>query len=329
MKEPTSATSSRLRDVKFSTFKMFAHPEASTHRRGTTLFQIVLTAVLMMILLTIGIPLLQRQMEHGRASLCAENISRIHRALYMYRGDNEGWWPIRQIQTPAGLLRDSNPWIEPLTDKQYVTDVQTFCCPSDPNAPRRRDSATEFFRNQVTVAPSYGLNLLTWRDYYCSPTDHPEFRRQPSRPECTILLADRGPDLDPNRFSETSSPRQETIARFRDNGTLPAADGFRMGMVTSPPSWLSGRHNGCINLMTIGGSATVQHDVRKIAGRSVEPYYDDCAAGNCTFCNVFKAAHYDFSASQLYWWTGPYPRSPNASNGESEAPNGSNPNQKP
>ncbi len=37
-----------------------------------------------------------------------------------------------------------------------------------------------------------------------------------------------------------------------------------------------------------------------------DDYYDDCATGECTFCNVFRAPHYDFSKSNLHWWTGLY-----------------------
>ena len=89
-------------------------------------------------------------------------------------------------------------------------------------------------------------------------------------------------------------------------------DGFRIGVVRPPGSWLTTRHNQFSNLMAMDGHTSIRHSVKKLVTTVPEPYYDDCATGECTFCNIFRAPHYDFSASELFWWTGRYEQAPPA-----------------
>jgi hypothetical protein len=39
----------------------------------------------------------------------------------------------------------------------------------------------------------------------------------------------------------------------------------------------------------------------------VEAFYDKCAAGDCTFCNILQEEHYSFAHAYTYWWTGQVP----------------------
>ena len=158
----------------------------------------------------------------------------------------------------------------------------------------------------MSYSPSYGLNQLVWLAYGVSPSDDPGVRRSPKDTEKTILLADLGPDIANRDLPEDEEERREIIERSRDAGRLVPHDGFRIGVVRPPPPWLTTRHNSRINLMAMGGNTSQRHDVRKMIQQIPESYYDDCATGDCTFCNVFRATHYDFSSSKLFWWTGRY-----------------------
>ena len=120
------------------------------------------------------------------------------------------------------------------------------------------------------------------------------------------MLADLGPDLAESELPKAEDRRRQIMELVRDAGRLVADDGFRIGVVDSPGSWLTARHGRSINLMAWGGNVLKSHEVSELMAGVPEIYYDDCATGNCTFCNVFRDAHYDFSKADLYWWTGPY-----------------------
>lgn len=273
---------------------------------GGTVWQVIIGVVVLMVMLMTLITVLKKQVAGARQTRCAENLLRIHRGLYMYRGDNNNSWPEQQIMTQAGLIRDRNVWIDLIGGNKYVGELSTFTCPADINAPKRDSQTDAFYRRSVTLGPSYGLNQLTWRDYDIAPSDSSGINRSPSRTEQTILLADLGPDLEMNELPRDESNRRGWLELHRDAGRLPASDDFRTGMVSPARSWLTARHRRSINLIAIGGSLVKLHNVEEMLKRLPESYYDDCATGDCTFCNVFKSPHYDFSASSLYWWTGPY-----------------------
>ncbi len=275
-------------------------------KHGFTIMQLIVCVAAMMLGLVFFIPTMKHQIGSASSSRCMENLSKIYIGLYMYERENGGWWPERQVHTQAGLIKDSNVWISLITDRRYVDDISRFTCPGDPNAPRRDSMPQEFLRRQISYAPSYGLNQLAWREYAVAPSDDPGIRRAPSRPERTIMLADLGPDLAEGDLPKNESERRKVLAQARDAGRLVADDGFRLGVVNPPGSWLAARHGRSINLMAMGGHVSKSHDVTDLMATVPETYYDDCATGNCTFCNVFRAPHYDFSTSDLYWWTGPY-----------------------
>jgi hypothetical protein len=280
-------------------------------RRGLTLAQLILSIGAMMAMVAILIPVLKQQVARGYAVRCRDNLGRIHRGLSSYRNDNDGWWPEKRIHTQAGLVMEHNPWVELVADARYVNAIDVFVCPNDANTPSRNTVTSEYYARSVTRGPSYGLNELTWREYGVSASDDPGIRRTPSRQDTTILLADRGPDLGLTELPKEERERRQVIEFARDAGRLPAGDDFRIGTGRVPRSWLGARHANNINVVAMVGSATpVSFDATALASSPPEPYYDDCATGTgrgfCTFCNVFRAPHYDFSSSQLYFWTGPY-----------------------
>jgi hypothetical protein len=69
-------------------------------------------------------------------------------------------------------------------------------------------------------------------------------------------------------------------------------------------SWLTGRHMGRINVLTLGGSAWSVRTT-ELMHEHVQPYYRGCAAGGCPLCAASELPHYSFASSRLYWWTGP------------------------
>jgi len=258
-----------------------------------------------MVALAVLIPALKRQMGSASSTRCMENLREIQLGLIAYKAANS-WWPERQVRTQAGLIKDSNVWVDLILNDEYVSEASRFACPGDINAPRRDSAPQEFLQRQIADGPSYGLNQLTWREYGVAPSDDVGLPRKPSERSETILLADMGPDIPSRDLPKNEAEQRRIIERARDAGRLVPDDGFRFGAVRPPGSWLTDRHGRTINLIAWDGHAVAAQNVGELMAGVPAVYYDDCATGTCTFCNVFRAPHYDFSKSDLYWWTGPY-----------------------
>lgn len=289
---------------------MIARPQAFCRkapryfRAGFTLWQLLIALVGMLATLALALPALKRQVEAGRSARCVDNLNRIGRGLFLYQFDHDGWWPQRRIWTQAGLVKDQNVWISLIVETKYVAEARTFCCPSDPNAAQQDSTTPAFFRRLVGLAPSYGMNQLTWRRYDTAPGDDDGMKRKPSRPERTLLLADKGPDYRLEELPAEDRDKRAFLELARDAGRLPADDGFRIGVVEPPRAWLPMRHGDSVHLSVMAGAVTTSHPAGRWQTQPLAKYYDDCATGDCTFCNVWAAPHYDFSASRIYWWTG-------------------------
>ncbi len=268
--------------------------------------QLLACVIALMICMAVTVPTLKSQLARANSVSCQSHMREVLRALSFYRADNAGFWPVRQVRTQADGVRDNNTWVSLLIEGQYIDAPNRFGCPADINAARWDPAAQEFFRRQIAHAPSYGLNQLTWRAYQGPPGVVFRAQPMPDRPTSTILIADLGPDIPSTELPPHEEDRRAFIELARDCGRLVADDGFRVGVIRPPRSWLTGRHGGALNLMTMGGNVVRAHRVSHMMTQIPEVYYDDCATKDCTYCNVFKAAHYDFSASELFWWTGPY-----------------------
>lgn len=297
-----------------SNLRTHSTPNPPDHSgRGFTIIQLAVCLAVLMFALAVLIPALKRQMGSASSTRCIENLREIQRGLNQYTFDN-GWWPERQVRTQAGLIKDSNVWVDLVLEGEYVSEATAFICPGDINAPRRDSAPQEFLRRQIADGPSYGLNQLFWREYDVAPSDDVVgVLRKPSEPSKTILLADLGPDIPGGELPKNEAEQRRIIERARDAGRLVPDDGFRLGAVRPPASWLTARHGRTINLIAQGGNAVAAgHDVSEMMDSVPAEYYDDCATKDCTFCNRFRAPHYDFSKSDLYWWTGPYYAVPDA-----------------
>ena len=143
-----------------------------------------------MFALAVLIPALKRQMGSASSTRCMENLREIQIGLTAYRADN-GWWPERQVRTQAGLIKDSNVWVDLVIDDKYISEASRFICPGDINAPRRDSAPQEFLHRQIADGPSYGLNQLTWREYGEAPSDDAGLFHIPLKEDETILHQDK------------------------------------------------------------------------------------------------------------------------------------------
>ena len=173
-----------------------------------------------MFALAVLIPALKRQMGSASSTRCMENLREIHTGLRSYRLDN-GWWPERQVRTQAGLIKDSNVWVDLVIGDEYVSEASRFICPGDINAPRRDSAPQEFLHRQIADGPSYGLNQLFWREYGVAPSDDVGLLREPSEPSETILLADMGPDIPGGELPKNEAEQRRVIDRRIPTSTPP------------------------------------------------------------------------------------------------------------
>jgi hypothetical protein len=93
---------------------------------------------------------------------------------------------------------------------------------------------------------------------------------------------------------------------WRDGGRLIWDDGARPWY--SGPTWLTGRHLGKINMLSMDGAVHRVRTLEQLRNKLTRPPYPRCKAGGCYFCNYESSTpHYDFSNSAMYWWTGKMP----------------------
>jgi hypothetical protein len=258
-------------------------------------------------LITLLVPSLKRSMELASTTICMHNLREIGTTLMTYRVENEGWLP--SVEKPAvGLaaLEPPDPWFVKLFPT-YLNDPLIFTCPADPYRFRMMKMGGRLDSPDLADAASYGISqfIMTAGDGFLANVE----RRRPSRPHETILLADMGPDdfIGPTRRTlteQTVTPR--TGGPSRNDSLLAWDDGFDPFAQKRATPWLTGRHNGGINVLTLeGGVRTAK--TSKVMRRPMERYYTACAAGDCTFCNIFHRPHYSFAKDRLFWWTGPVP----------------------
>ena len=267
-----------------------AHP-ISRRYGGFSLVELLVVMLLISLLLAILLPSLSRAMQQAAATICKHNLREVHQALEVYRLDNEGWIPIGENRGDLPVV--STSWFAKLYP-HYLSDPQLLRCPSDLHP--------QYLSNygQALGGSSYGLSdfIQSSPDGYLANLD----RRQPRRALDTMLLADVGPDT----VGGSVSDEPTRWASYRSTGRLPWDDSFEVGAGDSPPPWLTARHLGAINAVTIGG-AVRQVPTRAMMGRTIESYYPADAAGDCPLCLDLQIPHYSFAHAQTFWWTGSVP----------------------
>lgn len=267
--------------------------------RAATLIELLVVIALIGLLISILVPSLKRSMDLAGATLCKHNLHEIHRSLVMYQSDHDGWLPI-VVEPKLGLaaIRRPDPWFL----KMYPTsmpDPFVLTCPKDPYRYRMVAGGSHFEEDVRADYSSYGLNafIMMAGDGVVANLDH----HQPSRPGDTILLADIGPDL-----ASFGSQVAGLVGPARNHSLLTWDDGFDPFSGQTVQPWLTQRHEDGIHVLTVAGGVRKARTA-DVMRSPVRRHYSDCAAGGCTFCREFRAFHYSFASSHLYWWTGPAP----------------------
>ena len=252
---------------------------------------------IIVILIAVLLPSIRKSMRQAAATVCMHNLKQISEALDLYKLENNGWVP---FTTGSEGMRSGPPlsvWFHKLVPS-YMKEPGVLICPDDPLRLwlLRNDGVS--LPGAGVAAASYGMNefILSSPDRFLCNLE----RWRPKRPHDTLLVGDMGPDT----LYSGSGGSSASGGPMRNNGTLPWDDRYEPG-VHEQSSWLTARHLGGINVLTVGGA--VQRVVtRPLMGTVIQGWYESCAAGSCTLCSR-TVDHYSFAASQTFWWTGPLP----------------------
>jgi type II secretory pathway pseudopilin PulG len=261
-------------------------------KRAFTLVEALAVIGVLVAVLALLIPSIRKSLRHTRATACAQRLRLLDQALAAYRTDSGGWLPVAETPVFGSPPRSARAaWYGPLFP-DYLSLPSQLVCPSDPARPLI-DLGVPLARHPDPAnASSYGMNDVL-RAAGLLNLD----RTEPVRPSETILLADLGPD-------HARALGDAAGALGRSGGRLPWDDLFHPAMAGLTNSWLTERHFGNINVLTLGGA--VQRV--RTADMMIEPirsYYGKCAAGGCPLCEDYQVPHYSFAPWRLYWWIGP------------------------
>jgi len=260
--------------------------------RGFSLVELLVVVLILCAMMAILLPSLGRSMLQAGSTVCMHNLRGIYQALETYRGDNQGWIPVRPAGA-GGVPTDARTWFGTLSSR-HLMDPALLRCPSDPvRQPRDRYGAP-------VGGTSYGLSdfIQSSPAGYLANLE----RRQPRRPMESLLLADVGPDATDGRLG--LQPGQADA--HRSSGQLPCNDNFDLGARRPVPPWLTDRHFGAVNMVMIGGFVR-RVPTDRMMNATIEAFYSDCAVGDCPLCLALRVPHYSFAHAQTYWWTGPVP----------------------
>jgi prepilin-type N-terminal cleavage/methylation domain-containing protein len=263
-----------------------------------TLVELLVVVSIIALMMGILVPATGKAMLYARTAVCQSNLRDVGNSLEMYQTDNSGWLPaLNQSSSTAS----SDSWSARLFENNPA-GWGSLICPEDPWATVLRNNLA-LGRFDVGANSSYGLN-----DFIVSSSGSflaNRNRQFPSRPDDTILLADMGPDL----VAKTLAPDGLLHIPVRNFGRLAIDDLYEPGL---PPDqdnepWLTGRHNGKINMLSMMGNVK-QIAIRPVLARPISTYYAECAARSCTICTDLDMDHYSFAESSAFWWTGRMPK---------------------
>lgn len=260
---------------------------------GFTLVELLAVLAVIGMLVAILIPAAGKSMRHAASTVCRHHLREVYQALHTYRLDHQGWLPdvddsSQGITDPHGAA-----WFGRLIPR-YLTDMSVLICPSDPIAPADGPRGFLDGHPDPANASSYGLNDVI-RAASLGNLD----RSIPRRPIETLLIADMGPD-----WGTTSAVGPK--AKKRGGGRLAWDDGYDYASAGLRDSWLTDRHFGHINVLTIGGNVKAVR-TRELMEEKIRDYYGEGAAGGCPLCLDYSLVHYSFAASRVFWWTGRIP----------------------
>lgn len=285
--------------------------------RGFTLIELLVVVAIIALLISILLPSLSQARQQASGAACAGHLHGIGIAMHMYQSEAKGYMPGNLWSEAAWSKQKQTLWFYNLFP-MYIPDPKVLMCPGDPFRGQFDFDAlnpkTNFLHNNHKAQScGYGMNYLL--RHLGEPWSYNIERFPPKRPlSYNILLAEVGPDHALEETDLYGVPNQFKPAMpWRDGGRLIWDDGARPWYVG--PTWLTTRHSGGINVLAMDYSYKKVRTV-EIAQKKIVSYYQNCASGDCFFCNYHSAPappdvpHYNFSHAGLYWWTGPWPKYP-------------------
>jgi prepilin-type N-terminal cleavage/methylation domain-containing protein len=293
----TSSTGSRRGDLVMSR-------SCAGNRRAFTLIEVLVVVAIIALLISILLPSLSLARAQAKAVACQSGLRQLTVALRMYSGDSKGYMPATLWSEYDWFAWKEDLWFYKL-DRRYVMDPRIYICPADPFGGEFNYKALKpgLHKNAAVPSCGYGMNYLL-RHFGEPKSFNIEYNR-PKRPDNTILMAEVGPD---DRLRNVPLGTNGGSQPWRDGGRIVWDDGARPWF--SGPTWLTARHYGGINLAAMDLSIRRARTAH-LLGPRIRPRYDDCARGDCYFCNYHAgsdATHYNFSGAKLWWWTGRAPR---------------------
>lgn len=267
-------------------------------RQGSfSLVETLVVLAIITLLIAILVPSLGRARQQATEIYCQNNVKQIGLAIRAYMHDYNGWAPVTTgFENAPGETGPPSAWYHKLGD--YLVNSAVFACPADPAGRFLKADSSMGLRSNGVPLSSYGLNEFILNSPNQELANLERYR--PKRPHNTLLAADMGPDA---VYAGTGGPT--FMGANRTTGLLPWDDGYEPGDPQRQESWLTERHQGGINVLTVElGVHNVSTRVQM--GQVIQPTYGDCLAAGCTLC-LLSTPHYSFAASDEYWWTGPAP----------------------
>ncbi len=128
-------------------------------RKGFTLIELLVVISIIVLLVAILLPTLQRVKKQAKAVICQSNLKQWGTIFAMYTAGNDGLCPRQKFQG----LATPEPWMYIIHD--YSTDNEgIYCCPMATKVvnPIAQDSASIMRSPRTASADVTGSALIAW-----------------------------------------------------------------------------------------------------------------------------------------------------------------------
>jgi prepilin-type N-terminal cleavage/methylation domain-containing protein len=293
------------------------HPP--TRERGFTLIELLVVVSIIALLISILLPSVQKARKQAQAVVCMAAMDQTSKGISTYVMESSGYvpgtmwseWDHNYNWLPADdKAFKMDLWFYKLFPK-YVADGKAFVCAGDPFRAKFDFEAKPNLKEpdplkKVVPVPSCGWGMNYLFRHFGRFTQNIE--RSCKKPADTIMMAEVGPDNALKTMPLGDQYNNQPGQPWRDGGRLVWDDGARPW--TNPPTWLTTRHMGAINLVAVDGSA-VRARTTHMVREAPQTLYPDCVANDCYFCNYHLSAgdrtHYNFAHVRKFWWVGKAP----------------------